>query len=282
MRHHGLISFCEIHKTTACDPRGHECKKKYNITRWSSKMISRNHNRSRFTLLELLIVIALIGILMTILIPSLIRNKDLAHAGVCLSNTKQITIGINQWVAQNNGGLPNYVHQGGVDDYWHVKVNGVMTGDTLNRDKIVENEYFYGCYKTKDQNVDDRGKFNIDYGVPSMMIDGENKSWKQNMGSTAEPKPRFLANFNNLETTLALIDSLFKHAPIEQKGRKDFEGNSQTKFLKATGRVHEAGMKHLYTEYLPLTHLDGSGKLQKYKELNEFKELFTFDYEGEN
>lgn len=44
----------------------------------------------KFTLLELLIVCAIIGILVSILLPSLVEARNKTKAAACLSNLKQI------------------------------------------------------------------------------------------------------------------------------------------------------------------------------------------------
>ncbi len=66
-----------------------------------------------FTLVELLVSIGIIGILLSVLLPSLSRARESANAAVCLNNMRQIVLGIFQY-AQNNGGqLP----AGGSNEY---------------------------------------------------------------------------------------------------------------------------------------------------------------------
>ena len=56
----------------------------------------------RFTLIELLIVIAIIGILATLLMPSLSKAREKAVRAVCLSNQQQIYRGHMVYARDNN------------------------------------------------------------------------------------------------------------------------------------------------------------------------------------
>lgn len=60
-------------------------------------------NNKNFTLIELLIVIAIIGILLSILLPSLSKARDNAMIGVCLSNEKQLARGSILQTKEDNG-----------------------------------------------------------------------------------------------------------------------------------------------------------------------------------
>ena len=59
-----------------------------------------------FTLIELLIVVAIIGILASLLLPSLSRARAEAQSAVCKSNLKQIGIGVFLYTDDSNDFMP--------------------------------------------------------------------------------------------------------------------------------------------------------------------------------
>jgi prepilin-type N-terminal cleavage/methylation domain-containing protein len=62
--------------------------------------------KNGFTLIELLVVIAIISLLVSILVPSLQKAKELAKRVSCLSNLKQIGIGMHIYADDNDGSPP--------------------------------------------------------------------------------------------------------------------------------------------------------------------------------
>src|ERR1700751_772395 len=59
-----------------------------------------------FTLIELMVVIAIIAILAGLLFPVLARAKSRALQAACISNEKQVGTGLQIWVDENDGWLP--------------------------------------------------------------------------------------------------------------------------------------------------------------------------------
>jgi len=59
-----------------------------------------------FSLLELLVVIALISTLAALLLPALSRAKDAGRRAACLSNLHQIGVALQLYVQENNNRLP--------------------------------------------------------------------------------------------------------------------------------------------------------------------------------
>jgi len=66
-------------------------------------MVSR---RRGFTLIELLVVIAIIAILAAILFPVFAQAREKARASTCLSNEKQLTLGVMQYVQDYDECMP--------------------------------------------------------------------------------------------------------------------------------------------------------------------------------
>jgi len=65
-----------------------------------------NPRQAAFTLMELLIVIAIIGILASLLVPAVSRTKEAGRSTICLNNLHQIGIGLVLYVQDNDNRLP--------------------------------------------------------------------------------------------------------------------------------------------------------------------------------
>ena len=70
-------------------------------------LIAGAEPRRGFTLIELLVVIAIIAILAAILFPVFAKAREKARQTACLSNTRQVSLGILQYIQDNDELLPN-------------------------------------------------------------------------------------------------------------------------------------------------------------------------------
>lgn len=112
--------------------------------------MKRNKQFGNFTLIELLIVIAIIAILAALLLPALNQAREKAQAAKCLSNLKQIGVGIFQYAADFDEWMPAGKNEGSPGN-WKYELSdycGVKKEET--QDKCMRSPRFgkgsvFGC-----------------------------------------------------------------------------------------------------------------------------------------
>ena len=110
-------------------------------------------NNKGFTLVELIIVVAILGIIAVIATPRLIGFKSMTEEKVCLSNRKTVERMYNAFLIGKDINVENAFNQflienfdetcpvGGIITYQNVKVNcGVHQEDKSNEDEPPDNE----------------------------------------------------------------------------------------------------------------------------------------------
>jgi prepilin-type N-terminal cleavage/methylation domain-containing protein len=100
----------------------------------------RDANRAAFTLIELLVVIGVIALLIGILMPVLRRARAQANRAVCLSNIRQLGVGILMYCNDNRGYFPtcaysadnlSYIYY--PDDWVHWQANRDLDESAIAR-----------------------------------------------------------------------------------------------------------------------------------------------------
>ena len=57
-----------------------------------------------FTLVEIMIVVAVVGLLAAIALPSFAHARSTSQQDICINNLRQIDCAIQQWALENNAG----------------------------------------------------------------------------------------------------------------------------------------------------------------------------------
>lgn len=81
-----------------------------------------------FTLVEIMIVVAIIGLLAAIAIPNFIRARTTSQANACINNLRQIDAAIQQYALENNLGAGASVSAGELKKY----LGRGSTGEAIN------------------------------------------------------------------------------------------------------------------------------------------------------
>ena len=69
--------------------------------------MKQSRHRSGFTLIELMVVIAIIGILMAMLLSALSRAQEAGRRAACVSNLRQLAIALKAFSSENKERFPD-------------------------------------------------------------------------------------------------------------------------------------------------------------------------------
>ncbi len=128
----------------------------------------RNGSRRAFTLIEMLVVIAIIGILVALLLPALQIAREASRSAQCQSNLHQIGVGLLARAGRHNGqlcsGAFDWLRDGAVTDFGWV-ADQVNTGQAIGQQICPSNDA-RGSETLKDLLEQDATSFSANLCVP--------------------------------------------------------------------------------------------------------------------
>ena len=130
--------------------------KNFNFLKTNNWMHKRNHRLdSSFTLVELLLVVAIIAVLASLLIPALGKARKTAHSAVCANQMRQVFIGEAQYLDDHKGyyTIANNTYNGHTWDESLLTYWGIQLDETIRKSTNLYHEEDYPELHSQVKNI---------------------------------------------------------------------------------------------------------------------------------
>lgn len=196
--------------------------------------------RRSFTLIEFLVIMAVIGILTSILLPSLRNSRMKVKSSVCLNNLNQIGLGASLYAMNNSYRFP-YYHRNRNGDVWFRSPLRPYLGNDENIQKQIQR-----CLTT------------VDTWIPFGMSPTPENTYAMSRRVSGDPNIGNLRDFRSVIQTSSPSESVsfldgseyrYTRFGLKPAGIKWFAGsNGSGHRYHVTDMIHDNGINSVYVD----------------------------------